>query len=236
MLLKVPHPECQHCQSRYKSVLCELNDKELSEINSSKGCTTYKKGETIFHEGSIPHGLHCINSGKIKLVKLGEQGKEQVVHLAKDGDVLGYRSILSEENYSASAVCLEDSSICFIPKNVFTKMLDSNGGFSLKIMKELSAEVGEARKTMLNLAQKPVRERVAEALLFLKQTYGLEKDNQTLNVSLSREDLANIVGTATETVIRFLSEFKNDNLIELDGRKIKLLNLPKLSQTANLRD
>ncbi|MBI3501403.1 MAG: Crp/Fnr family transcriptional regulator [Bacteroidetes bacterium] len=229
-------PECQYCKARFKSVFCDLNKDELNELNLSKGCNTFKRGQVIFHEEGFPHGLFCVNTGKIKISKLGNEGKEQIVRLAKEGDILGYRALLSGEKYSASATAIDDSSICIIPKDTFFNMIEKNANLSKEVLKLLSHDLKEAEHKITNLAQKPVRERVAEALLFLKETYGFESDGATINVALSREEIANIVGTATETAIRLLSEFKQDKMIELTGRKIKFLNLPKLIRTANISD
>ncbi len=229
-------PECQQCQARFKSVFCDLNEEEVSSINTSKGCNTYQKGQVIFYEGTFPHGLFCVNNGKIKIAKSGDEGKEQIVRLAKEGDILGYRALLSGEKYSCSATAIDDTSICFIPKQTFFSLIEKNANLSKEMLKLLSHDLKKAEHKITDLAQKPVRERLAEALLFIKETYGLEKDNATLNVVLTREEIANIVGTATETAIRLLSEFRQDKIIELNGKKITILNLPLLIKTANIND
>ncbi|HQV00201.1 MAG: Crp/Fnr family transcriptional regulator [Bacteroidia bacterium] len=231
-----PHPECHQCQVRFKSVFCDLGKEDLDTINNNKGCNTYQKGQIIFYEDAIPHGLFCINNGKVKVSQAGEAGKEQIVRLAKEGDILGYRALLSGEKYSCSATALDTTSICFIPKQTFFGLIDKNANLSKEILKLLSHDLRKAEHKITDLAQKPVRERLAEALLFLKETYGLEPDDATLDVVLSREEIANIVGTATETTIRLLSEFKQDKMIDLKGKKITFLNLPSLIKTANIND
>ncbi len=229
-------PECKNCQVRHRSVFCNLNSEQVDKLGLEKGCTLFKKGEEIFREGGRPMGVFCMNNGKVKITKMGDEGKEQIVRFARPGDILGYRSLISGESYSGSAVALEDSSICFIPKSTITKLIETNHHFSLELMKLLSHDLREAENKMTDLAQKPVRERLAEALLFIKETYGFKDDNQTLNVNLTREDLANVVGTATETTIRLLSDLKSEGIIELDGRKIKFVNTPELIRIANLHD
>lgn len=226
--------ECQNCNSRQRSIFCHLGLEELGNFNNTKSCISFKKGQVIFNEGNYPFGLFCVHNGKIKLSHSGFDGKEQIVRMAKDGDVLGYRALLSGERYNASAVALDDSEICFIPRETFFLTLKTNGGLSFEIIKMLALELRKAEQTITDLAQKPVRERMAEALLFLKETFGFEEDNATINVILSREDIANLVGTATETAIRLLSEFKHDKIVELDGKKIKILNADKLIRTANI--
>ena len=193
----------------------------------------FRKGETIFHEGGHGFGIYCVNSGKIKLSITGEEGKEQIVRMAKTGDVLGYRAVISNERYGATAVALEDSNICFIPKEQFLQSIKNDGNLGFETMKLLSHQLREAEQKLTHLAQKPVRERLAESLLFLKETYGYESDGQCISVQLSREDIANLVGTATETAIRILSEMNRDKIIDLNGKRISILNEKELSRIAN---
>jgi CRP/FNR family transcriptional regulator len=183
-----------------------------------------------------PHGVFCVNYGKIKLSKLGDDGKEQILRLVKAGDLLGYRSLLGEDKYFASAVVMEDAGVCFIPKHLFMGILQKDGVLSMEIMKLLSDDLKKADQHFTHMAQKPVRERLAEALLFIKETYGYEADGKTLNLKITREELANLVGTATETVIRLLSDFKHDNLVLLEGKKILIQDLPGLVKTARIED
>ena len=211
-----------------------LKGEDLEKLNSNKSCIRYKKGQTLFYEGTRPMGLFCVNSGKVKVYKLSSQGKEQIINIAKPGDFLGYRAILSEEFYSASATVIEDAAICFIPKEDFILLLNSNPDFFQRIIKNICHELGVMRERISDLAQKSVRERLAGSLLMLKETYGVDGEKSTLiDIQLSREDLANIVGTATETVIRLLSEFKKDGLISLDGKKIKVLKPRELAKEAD---
>jgi CRP/FNR family transcriptional regulator len=184
----------------------------------------------------MPNGLFCVNSGKIKLSTLGFDGKEQILRLAKSGDVIGYRALLANERYHCSAVALEDCSICIIDKKYFQQCIENNHKLLFEMVKKISSDLKTAEEHIVSLSQKNVRERVAEALLFIKATYGLMDDEQTINVSLSREEIADYVGTATETAIRLLSEFNQDKIIELSGKKIKIINLQKLIKTANLND
>lgn len=228
------HENCETCGARHKSIFCHLELSELAAFNESKSCMSYKKGQTIFQEGGHPLGLFCVNDGKVKIEHRGIDGKEQILRMAKGGDVLGYRALLSSERYNASAVALDDTDVCFIPRDSFFNVLKDNQGLSLDIIKMLSTELRKAEDTITDLAQKPVRERMAEGLLFLKETYGYEADEATLAVTLSREDIANLVGTATETAIRLLSEFKKDNIVDSVGKKIKIVDLQKLIKTANV--
>lgn len=216
------------------SVFCALSNEQVEEIDNSKGCNFYNKGQIVFHEGNRTNGIYCINKGKVKLFQIGSEGKEQIIRFAKPGDVIGYRALLSEEPLSASASVIEDdTTICFIPRDQIFSMIAQNPNFNFKFLKMLSHELGEAAKIITDLAQKPVRERLAETLLILKDTFDMDEE-KNIQVKLSREELANIVGTATESVIRLLSEFKKDKLIAVEGRNIKLLNIPGLTRVANV--
>jgi len=225
---------CSVCNSRVHSIFKKLNIAETESLSEMKACSHYKKGQYIFSENGNPLGLYCINHGKVKLAATGENGKEQILRLLKDGDVVGYRSLISRERYHCNAVALEDSSICFIPKQSFFSMLHDNSTVGFEVMKLLSDNLKKAEDQVVSMAQKNVRERMAEALLFFKASYGLNEQDQSLNVSLSREEIADFVGTSTETAIRLLSEFNQDKLIELKGKKIRLLEISKLTRLANL--
>lgn len=236
MATPIYNPSCQHCKDRFTSIFCKADQSHLELIADAKVCSVYRKGQVVFNEGAYPFGVYCINDGKIKLSHSGDDGREQIVRLVKAGDIMGYKALLSNERYTATATALEDSSICFIPKDLFLNILQKDASLSFEMMRILSSELRKAELKITHLAQKPVRERLAETLLFIKETYGLEADGHTLSVRLSREEIANLVGTATESAIRLLSEFKKDGMIELDGKKIRLLDLPEIIRTANLQD
>ncbi|HEY0272737.1 MAG TPA: Crp/Fnr family transcriptional regulator [Chitinophaga sp.] len=228
--------DCQLCEQHLTSILCRTNGEYLDQFNQQKVSSHYKKGQVIFNEGAYPFGVYCIHNGKIKLSRQGDDGREHITRLLRGGDVLGYRALLSGSRYNASAVVLEDTQVCFIPKDLFFSALKNDAVLSLEIMKLLSTELQRAEMKITHLAQKPVRERLAEALLFIRETYGYEADGATLNVRLSREEIANLVGTATESTIRLLSEFKREGLIDLDGKKISFINVNAIVKTANLQD
>jgi CRP-like cAMP-binding protein len=227
---------CLHCKVRMHSVFNVLEVDQLNEMFIYKSCSTYKKGQYIFAENGLPAGLFCINNGKIKISKTGFDGKEQIIRLAKSGDIVGYRALIANERYASSAVTLEDASICIIDKAYFFKSLETNPKLLFEVVKKMSRDLKEAEDHIVSLSQKNVRERMAEALLFLKATYGYEEDNKTINVSLTREEIADYVGTSTESCIRLLSEFNQDKMIALKGKKISIINLPILIQTANIED
>ncbi|MDO7850597.1 Crp/Fnr family transcriptional regulator [Hymenobacter convexus] len=205
-------------------------------IATSKISQSYQKGQRIFHEGSPALGLHCVSQGKIKVTKASGDGKEQIVRLAKDGDVLGFQSVLTESRYSTSAVALDDCVVCFIPRADFFRVWQSNVQFSTSLMQMMAKALGAAEVQMLHLAYKPVRERLAEALLLLYHTFREESDALPFSMSVSREDLASLVGTAKETATRLLSDFKEAGIIATRGSQVTILKPNSLSEIASLYD
>ena len=223
------HPDCL---DREDTVFRHLTDEEKEKLHAEKNCNTYRKGAEIYHEGSRTNGLYCINSGVVKIYKTGIDGREQIIYFAQTGDIIGYRSILSGDLACSSAKAIQDSELCFIPGDLLIYLIKNNGDFALDVLQQSCKELGEANSYITDIAQKTVRERLAEVLIKLKDNFGLN-ENQELQISLTREELANIVGTATESVIRLLSEFRQDNLIDLKGRKIRLLDTKKLEKISN---
>ncbi|MDZ7606135.1 MAG: Crp/Fnr family transcriptional regulator [Cyclobacteriaceae bacterium] len=225
---------CTLCPGKEHSLFSELPKDDLDALSQHKTCIRYKKGQTLFYEGTRPMGLFCINSGKVKVYKISSEGKEQILKLAKSGDFLGYRALISEEFYNSSATVIEEGAMCYIPKSDFLEILHKNPAFFRKMAKRVAHELGLMEQKLVTIAQKSVRERLAATLIMLKETYGMEgEESDLIDIALSREDLANIIGTATETVIRLLSDFKSQKLISLQGKKIKVLNHKGLIREAD---
>jgi CRP-like cAMP-binding protein len=226
-------PGCDDCVILSNSLFSQLTNDEITNLNFDKGCNFHKKGNIIYHEGSRVNGFYCVNKGIVKLFKTGIEGREQIIRFAKKGDIIGYRSLLSGELACHTAKVLEDATMCFIPGESLFALLRKNPEFTIELLQLTCRELGEANSFITDIAQKTVRERLAEVLFILKDNFGLDVEN-VLQISLTREELANIIGTATESVIRLLSEFKDDKLIELSGRKIKLLDQKALKKIANM--
>ncbi len=202
---------------------------ELGTLSQKKSPVHFKKKEIIFHEGDEPSHLFFLNQGKVKTYKLHDDGKEYVTSLYKSGDFFGYTPLLEGVSYSDSAITLEDCEICKIPKNDFVSLLYKNRDVANKFIKILSNHVAEREKQLLSLAYDTVRKRIANALVLLAQRYP-GKTGKNPRISVTRDDLAGLAGTATETVIRGLSEFKMDKLIEVEGRDIVILDLEALQE------
>lgn len=228
-------PSCAECGARHKSVFCSLNSEQLIDLDQHKGCDFYKKGEPIFKEGGYSRGLYCVNKGKVKLSRMGPTGKEQIVRFATEGDVMGYNSMLSKKSLSATAVVLEDASVCFIPSKQFFDLIKNEPKFSLELLELTAKNWNSASRLITDMAQKTTKQRLAEMLLWLKETFGLDEED-CIDVRLSREEIANMVGTATEAVIRLLAELKKEKLIGLEGKRIRLLDIHGLVMLADLID
>ena len=204
--------KCENCIVREFSSLKALNKEELLRMAECKTSYTIKKGEPIFEEGEVTNGIYCVKEGVCKLSKLSDNGKDQIVKLVKPGELLGQRSMISDEPANLSAVALEDMEVCFIPRSEVMQFFTKNNQFSMNVMKTICEDLKGADDHMVNMAQKTVRQRLAETLIYLEETFGKNEDG-SLHIQLSREELAGMIGTATESCIRLLSELnKSDHI------------------------
>ena len=224
--------KCEQCIVRQFSSLKALTKDELLRMAECKTSYTIKKGEPIFEEGDMTNGIFCVKDGVCKMTKLSANGKDQIVKLVKAGELLGQRSMISEEPANLSAVALEDMEVCFVPKSEILNFFNHNNQFSMNVMKTICGDLKEADDHMVSMAQKSVKERLAETLIYLEETFGNNEDG-SLRIQLSREELAGMIGTATESCIRLLSEFNKNGLVDLSGKKITIKNkslLKKISE------
>ena len=229
----------QYIESKFLSV---FNDKSFKEILSKEDYNKYieakktvffNKGEALFEEGSNVDGIYFIENGTAKLYKLGFNRKEQILRFIKEGDIIGYRALLIDEAYQATAEAMSDLQAIFIPSDVFLHLLEVDSQLSYTMLQKISFELGESSNTVTFLAQKTVRERLAEVLLLLEQKLGTDPEG-FIKISLTREEIANLIGTATESAIRLISEFKQDELIEVEGRNIKIIHHEKLRKLGHV--
>ncbi len=229
-----PEETCRRFLEDKKSIFSKLTEKQQEILKGGLSATLYKKGEYIFKEGDKPISLICLSDGKVKVFKEGVGGREQIIRLAKPIGFIGYRALFAEENHYASAMAIEDSIVCSVNRSVLFKLLRLNSDLSNVIIKSLAMELGFSYFRTITLTQKHVRGRLAESLLFLKDTYGFEKDDKSIKVYLSREEIANLSNMTTSNAIRTLSAFANEGVISIDGRKIKILDLVKLEKISDL--
>jgi CRP-like cAMP-binding protein len=221
--------KCEQCIVRQFSSLKALNKDELIKMAGCKTSYTIKKGEPLFQEGDSVNGVFCVKEGVCKMTKLSDNGKDHIVKLAKPGELLGQRSMISEEVANLSAIALEDMEVCFIPKSEIMGFFNENNQFSMNMMKSICGDLKDSDDLMVNMAQKNVKQRLAETLLYLEENFGVNADN-TLKLQLTRDELAGMIGTATESCIRLLSEFNKLGIIELSGKKITILDKIQLKR------
>ncbi|MEM6696941.1 MAG: response regulator [Bacteroidota bacterium] len=199
---------------------------EFEQLSEDQEVRRFIKKENIFQEGELPRRLYYIQSGKVKLTKTNDDGKELILKLLDKGDFFGYLSLLKEEEYTESAVVMEEAHIVFIPKQDFLLLLYGNRDFSAHFIKLLTNNTLEQEEQLLSLAYSSIRKRVAESLIKLYQQRGEE-------IQILREDLANMVGTAKESVIRTLTDFRKEGLIEIESGIITILDVTKLMKMPN---
>ncbi len=220
--------KCEQCIVRQLSSIKALDKSELMRMSECKTSETIKKGTVLFEEGEHLNGVICIRNGACKLTKLSANGKDQIVKFIKRGDLLGQRSVISNEAVNLTATALNDMEVCIIPKSEILTAFKNNHNFSVELIRDVCHELKDANNAVVNMAQHNVKQRLAKALLYLEDTFGTD-ENGVLNIYLSREELANTIGTATESAIRLLSDFKKEDLIAFEGKKIKILNPKRLS-------
>lgn len=224
---------CDSCTIRTHPLFRHLLEQEIQEIMFNKITETYKRGSIVYREGNRMKGFCCVQAGIIKVFKTGFDGKEQIIRFARAGDIIGYRSVVSNEPACTTTEVIEEAVLCHIPTELLLNLVKNNGNFAVELMRLTCKELGEANAYITDIAQKTVKERLAEILIHLEDEFG-EDAQGVLKISLTREELSNIVGTATESIIRLLSEFKSLGFIEINGRKIKILDKPGLKFIASL--
>lgn len=211
-----------------------LNDEQREFLSSQFTLQSYKKNEVIYCEGEKPTHLMCLLSGKVKIYKDGVGGRSQIIRMIKPVEYFGYRAYFAKEEYVTAASAFEASVICHIPMDAIRTLLTQNNALALFFIEQLSIDLGIADERTVNLTQKHIRGRLAESLLFLKSSYGVEEDGFTLSIYLSREDLANLSNMTTSNAIRTLSQFATEKLIAIDGRKIKIIEEEKLKKISKI--
>ena len=214
----------------------DLPAEDLELLLSNKTVQLYKKGEILFREGGYPSGIFFIAKGKVKKYKVDKEGKEHIIYVANTGELLGYHAILSEDRYPDSAATLEESRVAFIPKEDFLITLQQSVVLNRRLLKTLSHEFAVLANSLSMFAQKSVRQRLAVQLIVLREKYKVNfHPGMPVEINMGREDLASLVGTARENVVRLLTEFKADNILETKGRKIIVHDVNKLIEIVDLK-
>lgn len=225
-------PDVTECISKFKLTFKDVPDQDIEALFTDNVIKFYKKGEYIYNEGTRIKGCYFLFSGIVKIFQTGIAGKDQIIRFGKEGDIFGFRSVIRNESACTSVETLSDCVLCYIPNTSLMHMITHSPGFAYEMMQIACKELGDANRYIREIAQKSVKARLAEILLLIASDFGVETDG-TLKLNITREDLSNFVGTATETLIRLLSDLKNEGLVEAKGRKIKLLDRDKLKRLAD---
>ncbi len=227
----VSHTRCENCIVRQLNTFKALKKEELKRMSDTKETKTIKKGEPLFEEGERLKGVYCVRSGTSKLSKLSDNGRDQIVKLATKGEVLGQRSVIADGHTNLTATALEDMEVCFIPKSSISDPLRNNPVYVNAVLKQMATDLQFSDSKVVNMAQKSVKQRLAATLLYLDENFGTDQDGN-LSLQLTRADIADIVGTAPELLIRTLAKFKKDGLVELKGKKIRIASRSGLQTMA----
>lgn len=211
-----------------------LNEEQREFLANHFMLQNYKKNEIIHCEGETPTCLMCLLNGKVKIYKDGVGGRSQIIRMIKPTEYFGYRPYFAKADYVTAACAFEPSLVCLIPMTAIMTLLSQNNELAMFFIRRLSIDLGIADERTVNLTQKHIRGRLAESLIFLKESYGLEEDGSTLSIYLSREDLANLSNMTTSNAIRTLSQFAAERLITIDGRKIKIIDEEKLKKISKI--
>jgi CRP-like cAMP-binding protein len=210
-----------------------LNEQERMSLRQNATIQHFKKNQQIYCEGEEPKEMMCLLKGKVKIYKEGVGGRSQIIRMIRPIQYFAYRAYFARENYLTDAAAFEPSTVCLIPMKVITEIMKHNYNVCKFFIRQLSQDLGIADERTVNLTQKHIRGRLAESLIFLIDSYGLEEDN-TINIYLAREDLANLSNMTTSNAIRTLSTFVTEKVIALDGRKIKVIDEEKLRKISKL--
>ncbi len=221
---------CFNCQARGRTEWCVLSDEELELLDQGKSCREFLPGEAVFHEGDTCAGVHCIESGLIGIRKVNAGGNEILLRLSHPGDTMGYRSFLAGNNHHNSAEALEPSVLCYIDGATVNSLLKINPSLGLRFLRHAANDLDDAEERVLQSSTLPVRARFAHLLLVMKDRYGKTGDNGdlTLDLPLSRQDMAAMIGIRPESMSRTIRSFEEDNVAIFSGRRVQVPSLDAL--------
>lgn len=216
---------CVECPSLKRCIFSGLSTKALAEVSQNKVTSRYQKGQSLFFQGNPPLGLFCVIEGYIKGARSDENGKESIVRIIAAGDIMGHRAIFSDEYHCATATALEKTVVCFFYKNYIIEIIEKKPSVALNIIRKLSVDMGTIEHKFAAMYQKKVRERLADLLILLKGSFGKKVNGKwQIDIRMSREEMASMIGVANETLIRILSEFRNNGLIDYNGKNILIID------------
>jgi CRP-like cAMP-binding protein len=222
---------CEFCPTRLEGVFAPLTRDRLRVLDGCKVDNVYHKGQVLFEEGHPARGVYCVYEGQVKLCKSGSQGRPQIIGIAKSGGLIGHRAVLTGKPHSFTAESLGEARVCFVEHHLFLTMLSANPRMAESLLKRMAVELDTVEDRLMDIVEKPVPVRLARLLLSLRDTYGRPSQKGTeITLSLTREEMAEMIGTTQETTIRLLSHFRKMGLVRLENKSITLLNPEKLSR------
>jgi CRP-like cAMP-binding protein len=228
------NPYIELCLEGSTSIFKGLNQKDKEALIHQHTLVIIKKGQFLFKEGEKSRGLICLASGKVKVFKDGVGGRGQILRMVRQLGFIGYKTLFSDNPWPVSAIAIEDSAICIFEKNSFVRILKKNPDLTMKFIKVIADELVSSNNRTVSLTQKHIRGRLAESLLILRDTYGYDADGKTILISMSREDIANLSNMTTSNAIRTLSNLATEGIIELTGRRIRILDSNYLEHISEL--
>lgn len=219
---------------KISEMLDTLTDEQREVLTEHISVVRYKKNDIIYKEGDLPTNLLCLVSGKVKIYKDGVGGRPQIMRVLGETEYFAYRAYMADEPFITAAAAFEPCVVLKVPLGIIVKIIQENARLAWFFIQKLAHDLGQSDERTVNLTQKHIRGRLAESLLFLKESYGLEEDGSTLSIYMSREDLANLSNMTTSNAIRTLSAFASEKLVAIDGRKIKFMNLKELEKISRI--
>lgn len=219
---------------KISDMLNTLTDEQREVLTEHISVVRYKKNDIIYKEGDLPTNLLCLVSGKVKIYKDGVGGRPQIMRVLGETEYFAYRAYMADEPFITAAAAFEPCVVLKVPLGIIVKIIQENARLAWFFIQKLAHDLGQSDERTVNLTQKHIRGRLAESLLFLKESYGLEEDGSTLSIYMSREDLANLSNMTTSNAIRTLSNFASEKLIAIDGRKIKIIDEEELSKISRI--
>ncbi len=211
-----------------------LSESQRKLLADNVRIVSFKKNDIIYRDGEPPREVMCLIAGKVKVYKDGVNGRSQIIRAIKAVDFFGYRAFFAGEEYKTSAMAIDNCVVAFLPIQLVIKFVHENNAVSMFFIRHLAKLLGTADERTVSLTQKHIRGRLAETLLFLKDSYGVEEDGYTLSIYLSREDIASMSNMTTSNAIRTLSSFAVENMIAIDGRKIHIMQDEELRKVSKL--
>jgi CRP/FNR family transcriptional regulator, polysaccharide utilization system transcription regulator len=228
------NPHIEKCLEGSTSLFMGLNIKDKEAIAENHTLALISKGDSLFTEGEKTRGIIWLSTGKVKVYKQGVGGREQILRMTRPEGFIGHQALFSEITWPFSATAIEDSVICILEKSTIVRIMKKNSDLAMKFIRIISEELGFSNSRTVSLTQKHIRGRLAESLLVLRDTYGFENDGKTINVALTREDIANLSNMTTSNAIRTLSILSSEGVIGINGRKISIIDSMNLEHICNL--